>query len=203
MVKVNRVTDVESDAFAEAMDICSKSFPENETRPAGKTKELVAAGDSYELFVAEEHGQVVGMSLAYVFEKFALLDYMAVALDRQRMGIGSALFHGIIDALQDGTSVETLLLEVQKEVDGEEERIERIKFYERLGTKIILDNYLLPSYVPGGEAEETYLMAYPMSGNLEEFGKPDMREFVSTIHRRVYGYESNDLLERVLDGIPG
>ena len=45
-------------------------------------------------------------------------------------------------------------------------------------------------------------MAYTMFGKLTEFGRDDIREFVSTIHRRVYGYESDDLLERVLGGLP-
>ena len=202
-LKVERVADVESDAFVKAMDIYSVSFPANETRPVEKTKEMVAGGCGYELFVATEDGTVAGMSLAYVFGRFALLDYMAVAPDRQRRGIGSGLFRGTVAALRKDTSVETLLLEVQKEADGEPELTERVEFYKRLGVKTILDNYLLPSYIPGGEAEETYLMACPVSMDLAEFGKNDLREFVSTIHRRVYGYEPDDLLERVLDGIPG
>lgn len=201
-LKVERVADVESGAFVKAMDIYSRSFPANETRPVEKTKEMVAAGAGYELFVAQERGKVVGMSLVYVFEKFALLDYMAVAPDMQRRGIGSVLFRGTFGEVWLHTNVETLLLEVQKEADGEPERTKRIEFYRRLGTKIILDNYLLPSYILGGEAEETYLMAYTMFGKLTEFGRDDIREFVSTIHRRVYGYESDDLLERVLGGLP-
>ena len=201
-VKVKRVTDVESDEFAKAMDIYSMSFPANETRPVGRTKEMVDAGDSYRLFVAEESGKVVGMSLVYVFEKFALLDYMAVAPDMQRRGTGSTLFQEMVGDIWLRTCVETLLLEVQKEAGGEPERAERIEFYKRLRAKIILDNYLLPSYFPGGEAEETYLMAYPMFGKLAEFGRDDIKEFVSTIHRRVYGYKSGDLLVRILDGLP-
>ena len=200
-LKVERVTDAESATFEASMEIYSTSFPANETRPVEKTREMVAAGDGYRLFVATESGTVVGMSLVYVFEKFALLDYMAVAPDRQRRGIGTILFRGTIDALQDGTGVETLLLEAQKEADGEAERRERIEFYKRLKAKIILENYLLPSYVPGGEAEETYLMVRQVFGKLGVFGKADIREFVSTIHGRVYGYESDDLLERVMNGL--
>ena len=149
-LKVERVADVESGAFVKAMDIYSRSFPANETRPVEKTKEMVAAGAGYELFVAQERGKVVGMSLVYVFEKFALLDYMAVAPDMQRRGIGSVLFRGTFGEVWLHTNVETLLLEVQKEADGEPERTKRIEFYRRLGTKIILDNYLLPSYILGG-----------------------------------------------------
>ena len=200
-LKVERVTDVESDAFAGAMDIYSKSFPANETRPVEKTKEMIAAGDSYGLFVAEERRKVVGMSLVYVFGKFALLDYMAVAPDMKRRGIGSALFRCTVESLRDGDRTKTLLLEVQKEADGEYERTERIEFYRGLGVKIILDNYLLPSYIPGCEAEETYMMVYPISGDFEKFDRDDVKEFVSMIHLHVYGYESDDLLERVLDGL--
>ena len=202
-LKVERVTDVESDAFAQAVDIYSVSFPANETRPVEKTKEMVAAGDGYEFFVAEKRGEVVGMSLVYVFDKFALLDYMVVAPDMQRRGIGSVLFKETFGKVWLYTNVEMLLLEVQKEADGEPERTKRIEFYKRLKAKIILDNYLLPSYIPGGEAEETYLMAYTMFGKFTEFGRDDVRGLVSTIHRRVYGYEPDDLLERILDGLSG
>ena len=202
-LKIERVTDVESDAFAQAMDIYSVSFPANETRPVEQTKEMVAAGDGYELFVAQERGKVVGMSLVYVFEKFALLDYMAVAPDMQRRGIGSVLFRGTFGEVWLHTSVKMMLLEVQKEADCEPERAKRIAFYKKLRAKIILDNYLLPSYIPGGEAEETYLMAYTMFEKFTDLGRDGIGGLVSTIHRRVYGYEPDDLLERVLDGIPG
>ena len=200
--KVKHVTNVNSDDFVGAMEIYSKSFPANETRPVENTKDMVAVGNHYHLFITKEKKTVTSMALVYVFGRFALLDYMAVNPSMQRRGIGSKLFRGLVNELKDAGIVETLLLEVQKEARGESKRVERIDFYRRLGVKTVLDNYLLPSYVPGEKAEETYLMSCPVSSDLGEFSKSEVRGFVSTIHQRVYEYKQNDLLELVMRPLP-
>lgn len=190
-VSIRRVDDLSGPEFRQVAAIYSSSFPSNETRPLAKTKALLESG-RYVLYVAEAGGEVAAFALVYAWREFALLDYMAVAAGRQRMGIGGALFRGLVAALDCGI----MLLEVQKPDGASAEKADRLRFYKRLGATAITDGYMLPPY-DGSEPEEMYLMVVAPTRQ-PPLRKGDVRRFVKMIYSDVYGYGGTDLVEETM-----
>ena len=156
--------------FRESIDIYESSFPSNETRSAEKVEEMLKSDDNYHLYIFLSQHEVAGISLMYTFKdlRMGLLDYMAVTPNNQGKGIGTALFNFTLKKFQLNVLKGIgLLMEIQNEnVPDQEEkdkRIRRIRFYSRLGVKILDGvNYWLPPLQPEIESEEMYLMIRPL-----------------------------------------
>ncbi len=197
-----------SSEFEQTLQIYSSSFPAVETKPVEKIVDMLKNDHDYHLLVAVKDRLVVGMALLYVFRSLGigLLDYMAVTLGHQGRGIGSKLFRYTLERFRaEVTNPTGLLLEVQKEdVNDSAERrkrIDRIRFYARLGAKILVGvNYRLPPQ-HGSDPEETYLMIVPLK-NLRSLSKNSILEFVKAVYSRVYRYQSDDLLDMVARDLP-
>ena len=193
-IRVRRVEDPDGPEFRLVAEIYTTSFPSNETRPVEKTR-LHLESDKYRLYVAEMANEVVAFALVYDWGEFALLDYMAVSHKRQRLGIGGAMFRGLVNVLDCGI----LLLEVQKPDGVNVEKTDRLRFYKRLGAAVVTDSYLLPSY--DGEPEEMCLMSVALARR-QPLSRGDLRRFVQMIYRDVYGYTGTDLVERTMRSVP-
>lgn len=169
-------------------DIYNTSFPPHETRPVQRTVEMLRTHPNYRLFAARTD-HTVGFALVYVFDDFALLDYMAVSESCRSGGVGSRLLKYVL-AQQYGP----VLLEIQKE-NGIQDNKRRIEFYKRCGAMTILENYYLPSYTSDPD-EEMYLMA--CGAEPEHMAPEQLKKYISEIYRRVYGCARDDLIKRSL-----
>ncbi|MGH9950865.1 MAG: GNAT family N-acetyltransferase [Nitrososphaeraceae archaeon] len=162
----------------------------------------------YHLYAAVEDGSIIGISLLYIFEylKMALLDYMAVMPNFQRLGIGRKLFEFTNNELNrfipDNIG---MLLEVPKEnVSDPDEwlrRKRRIQFYSTLGVKVLKSvNYLLPIQIDG-DVEEMYLMI-KLSKNITWISKKSIVDFINSVYTDVYEYRRTDLLNKTIANLP-
>jgi GNAT superfamily N-acetyltransferase len=162
----------------------------------------------YHLYVAIKDNSMIGISLLYIFEhlKMALLDYMAVIPNFQRLGVGGKLFeftnNELNHLLPDNIG---MLLEVPKEnVSDPYERLRRkrrIQFYSRLGVKVLKGvNYLLPIQVDGN-VEEMYLMI-KLSKNITRISKKIIVYFIDSVYTDVYDYRKADLLNKTSANLP-
>jgi hypothetical protein len=135
-----------------------------------------------------------------------LLDYLAVASCFQRRGIGSRLLQYTLDRfLHEISDPIGLLIEIERERDcSREEQIvrrDRIKFYQRMGARILPDVlYLLPPQY-GTNAEEMYLMLMPMR-RMCSLSKESVIQYIEAIYSKIYGYESRDLLDATISKLP-
>lgn len=170
-------------------DIYNASFPIHETRPEDHTLEMLRTRRDYRLFTARTD-RTIGFALVYVFDDFALLDYMAVAEPYRCDGIGGEMLR-YVTAQRYGP----VLLEIQKE-NGTRDNIRRIGFYKRCGARVMLENYYLPSYTSEPD-EEMYLMT---CGTDVSYTPKQVGRYVSEIYHTVYGRTRNDLLKR--SGLP-
>ena len=186
---VRLVMDLDSPEFRQAAAIYGTSFPAGETRPLDRTKELLESG-SYEMYVTGD-GAVDGFALVYRWDGFALLDYMAVRVGQRGEGVGSSLFGGLLKAV-DGV----MLLEVQKPDSIDGEKSDRVRFYQRLGAVTITDGYVMPSY--DGNPEVMLLMAAGGTNVCRD----DVRLFVESIYRDVYGYRGMGLVKETMRSVP-
>jgi GNAT superfamily N-acetyltransferase len=202
------VEDFESLEFEQSLDIYKSSFPSNETRSIEKVVAMLKADKDYHLFITKNNSSVVGISLLYVFRSLniGLLDYMAVAPNWQRRGIGKDLFRFTLQWCNSQTdNIIGLLMEIQKEnvPDLRESLIRknRISFYAGLGAKVLDGvNYLLPSQ-DNGEPEEMYLMFAPLT-ELDCLLKSCVIQYVSMIYSRIYHYKDNNVLNITFSNLP-
>lgn len=195
-MEIIQVTDFDSQDFAEASEIYLESFPANETRPLEKTKSLLNQGN-YKLYVVKED-RVIGIALVYFFNNFGSLDYMAIMPQYQRKGIGTNLYSHICD-ISKSLDHDWLFLEVQREKQGEPNRKDRIRLYQSLGAKLVIDNYLMPSYQ--SEAEQMNLMVMPQK-NQDSISKQDLQRYLKEIYQNVYSHKDSDLLEKISKTLP-
>jgi GNAT superfamily N-acetyltransferase len=207
-MKLKEVEDFRSWEFKEGLAIYESSFPPNETRPVEKVVKMLKEHKDYHLFVAVDNGAVLGISLLYAFRSLhiGLLDYMAVAPNHQRRGIGKELFRFTLQKLRSEVPlVIGLIMEIQKDnvPDPHDHLIRknRIRFYSDLGARLLDGvNYLLPSQ-DRGKPEEMYLMMVPLT-EMPSLPKRDVIQYISTIYSTIYQYENKDLLNAVFSNLP-
>ena len=210
---LKEVQDFDSLEFKQSLNIYKSSFPPNETRPTENVIRMLKEDRDYHLFVALDSKIVVGMSLLYVFRSLniAFLDYIAVAPNHQRMGVGKNLFRFMLQwcSIQHYSLI-GLLMEIQKEdvadIHEKLKRMNRIRFYSRLGSKV-LDGvkYMLPSQ-DNSKQEEMYLMIAPLT-ELHSLAKSSVLEYVSMIYSTIYQINGNNnnnanLLNKTFSGLP-
>jgi GNAT superfamily N-acetyltransferase len=194
--------------FKEALRIYSTSFSPVQTRPIERITAMLRNDRHYHLHVAMLNNVVVGISLLYVFPslRIGLVDYMAIAQEHRRRGFGSELFKYSLDRFQVLVSNPVgLLLEVQEPSVGERRersiREERLRFYSRLGVRLLSGvQYLMPPQ-HGTEPERLYLMIFPIAKQ-HSLPKETVLEYVKAIHVHVYQYENNDLLTATASTLP-
>jgi GNAT superfamily N-acetyltransferase len=210
---LKEVQDFDSLEFKQSLNIYKSSFPPNETRPTENVIRMLNEDRDYHLFVALDSKIVVGMSLLYVFRSLniAFLDYIAVAPNHQRMGVGKNLFRFMLQwcSIQHYSLI-GLLMEIQKEdvadIHEKLKRMNRIRFYSRLGSKVLDGvNYMLPSQ-DNSKPEEMYLMIAPLT-ELHSLAKSSVLENISMIYSTIYQFNDNNnnnanLLNKTFSGLP-
>jgi len=149
------------------------------------------------VWVMKDAGRVTGFSIVFVppAERFALLEYMAVAPEWRNRGVGSALFKQTVERT---VSPQRPSLPILLEVDSDREaggdqliRTRRQQFYRRLGcVRIAGLRYLLP--LSGeGPAPAMDLMVYTAQP-LRQLPKAELERWLRTIYRDVYRCSADD-----------
>jgi GNAT superfamily N-acetyltransferase len=209
---IKEIKNLTLEEFEELRNIYLSTFPlKNAKQLDGYVNhiyDMLRYDNRYHLYAALEGRSMIGISLLYVFEnlKMALLDYMAITPNFQRGGIGKKLFeftdnkfnHLISDNIG-------MLLEVPKEtvsdLDERLRRKRRIRFYSKLGVKVLRGvNYLLPIQIDG-DVEEMYLMI-KLSKNITWIPKKSIANFINSIYSDLYEYRKSDLLDKTIDNLP-
>jgi GNAT superfamily N-acetyltransferase len=209
---IKEIKNITHKEFDELSNIYLSTFPLENAKHLdiylNHIYDMLKNDSRYHLYVAVNDNSMIGISLLYIFEhlKMALLDYMAVTPNFQRLGVGGKLFeftnNELNRLLPDNIG---MLLEVPKEnVSNSDEwlrRKRRIQFYSRLGVKVLKDvNYLLPVQVDG-YFEEIYLMI-KLSKNITRISKKSIIAFIDSVYTDVYDYRKDDLLRKTSANLP-
>ncbi len=182
--------------FRELYEIYAAAIPVREQKPEAWICAMVRAPEC-RVWVMKAAGRVKGFSILFLppAERFALLEYMAVAPEWRNRGVGSELFKQTVER---AVSPERPSLPILLEVDSDREaggdrqiRARRQQFYRRLGcVRIAGLHYLLP--LPGqGPAPEMDLLVYSAEP-LRQLPKPELDRWLRTIYRDVYRCSSDD-----------
>jgi GNAT superfamily N-acetyltransferase len=182
--------------FRELYEIYSASIAAREQKPEAWICAMVTAPEC-RVWVMKGGGRVTGFSIVFLppAERFALLEYMAVAREWRNRGVGSALFKQTVErAVSPERPRLPILLEVDsdREAGGDQQiRTRRQQFYRRLGcVRISGLHYILP--LSGvGPAPEMDLMVYSTKP-LRQLPKTELERWLRTIYRDVYRCSSDD-----------
>jgi ribosomal protein S18 acetylase RimI-like enzyme len=209
---IKEIRNLTNTDFEELRNIYVSTFPLENAKQLdvyiNHIYDMLRNDNRYHLYAAVEDRSIIGISLLYIFEylKMALLDYMAVMPNFQRLGIGRKLFEFTNNELNrfipDNIGI---LLEVPKEnVSDPDEwlrRKRRIQFYSTLGVKVLKSvNYLLPIQIDG-DVEEMYLMI-KLSKNITWISKKSIVDFINSVYTEVYDYRRTDLLSKTIANLP-
>jgi GNAT superfamily N-acetyltransferase len=209
---IKEIRNLTNTDFEELRNIYVSTFPLENAKQLdiyiNHIYDMLRNDNRYHLYAAVEDRSIIGISLLYIFEylKMALLDYMAVMPNFQRLGIGRKLFEFTNNELNrfipDNIG---MLLEVPKEnVSDPDEwlrRKRRIQFYSTLGVKVLKSvNYLLPIQIDG-DVEEMYLMI-KLSKNITWISKKSIVDFINSVYKDVYDYRRTDLLSKTIANLP-
>ncbi len=198
--QLEQLKSCDGPTFRELYEIYAASIAAREQKPEEWICAMVRAPE-YRVWVIQDAGHVTGFSILFLppTERFALLEYMAVAPERRNHGLGSELFkQTVVRSLP-------VLLEVDSDREAcadQQIRTRRQQFYRRLGCLRIAGlRYILP--LPGlGPPPEMDVMVY--SGvPLRQLPKTDLERWLRTIYRDVYRCSPVDpRIVQMLRGVP-
>jgi len=182
--------------FRELYEIYATAIAAREQKPEAWICAMVRAPE-YRVWVRKGAGRVTAFSILFSppAERFALLEYMAVAAERRNRGVGSELFQQTVER---AATPERPTLPILLEIDSDREassdqpiRTRRQQFYRRLGcVRISGLHYILP--LPGeGPPPEMDLMVYSAEP-LRQLPKTELERWLRTIYRDVYRCSSDD-----------
>jgi ribosomal protein S18 acetylase RimI-like enzyme len=193
--------------FREFYEIYAASIAAREQKPEAWICTMVTAPE-YKVWVMKGAGRVKCLSILFMppAERFALLEYMAVAPEQRNHGVGSELFK---QTMKRAVTPEGQGLPVVLEVDSDREecgdqqmRTRRQEFYRRLGcVRISGLHYILP--LPGqGSAPEMDLLVYSKEP-LRQLPKTELERWLRTIYRDVYrGSPDDPRIAQMLHDVP-
>jgi hypothetical protein len=184
--------------FVEVAALFESAFPSSERKPTAFLSEVLSRED-YTLLAQSEGRNLVGFSILFTATSgFSLLEYMAVNEAKRGEGRGSDLFKRTATFRP-----QPLLLEVEDpNLDGAPlDRARRIRFYSRLGCRLVPDiAYVMPQ-VSQQEPPPMRLMI----ANYPEPALPTalLSCWVSDIYAQVYGRPPDDpALARMFAPLP-
>ncbi len=163
----HRITSCDDASFPKLIEVFEASFPENERRPLHWFKELVEAEPRFHCMAYSD-----ALLCYWHFGSFVYVEYLATNPSRRNGGMGTRLMQEFLASV--GVPV---VLEVEPPESELTKR--RVGFYERLGFRLLPDDYVQPSYgvVPG----------LPLRLMIQGEQNIPTSEIISTIHREVYG----------------
>ena len=193
--QVQQLKSCDGPTFRELFEIYAVSIPARERKPEQWICAMVRAPE-YRFWVMKGAGHIEGFSIVFLApaERFALLEYMAVAPQRRNHGVGSTLFRQTTARMPPQDLSVPMLLEVDSDREASADRkmrARRQQFYRRLGcVRIAGLHYILP--LPGeGPVPEMDLMVYATEPP-RQLAKTDLERWLKTIYRDVYRSSPDD-----------
>jgi GNAT superfamily N-acetyltransferase len=209
--QVQQLTSCDGPLFRQLYEIYAVSIAARERKDEAWICAMIRSS-AYRFWMMKGAGGIAGFSIAgfsIVFlppaERFALLEYMAVAPQQRNHGVGSTLFRQTVARVPPQHASVPMLLEVDsdREASADRElRARRQQFYRRLGcVRVAGLHYILP--LPGeGPVPEMDLMLYAAQPP-RQLAKTELERWLQTIYRDVYRASPDDpRIAQMLRGIP-
>ena len=192
---VQQLKSCDGPPFRELYEIYAVSIAARERKDEAWICAMIRSPD-YQFWVLPGGGHIEGFSIVFLppAERFALLEYMAVAPQQRNHGVGSTLFRQTMARVPPQHASVPTLLEVDSDREASADRALRARrqqFYRRLGcVRIAGLHYILP--LPGeGPVPEMDLMLYAAQPP-RQLAKAELERWLKTIYRDVYHASPDD-----------
>ncbi|MEB3830671.1 GNAT family N-acetyltransferase [Phormidium sp. CCY1219] len=202
-LQIMELPEVKHPDFEGALQIYLHAFPASERQPTAVVKNRLKK-QLYQWLIGKLENKVVCIALLYPLKNtdFVLLDYLGTDKAYRGRGIGGQFMGEILQNLANINKY--LLIEVEHPASGENQtdRKRRVKFYQRLGAKILKNvPYQLPPF-SGNVSIEMLLMMLPeypggqLPGSL-------VKQLIQQIYGEVYDRDAGDaLLKSFIHQVP-
>lgn len=169
--------------YTQAKELYERSFPIEERNDFDQLLNRGPVSDRPRMLISTDEDKLLGFSIFRPFAQASLgyLWYLCVDENTRGMGIGAKLYKQSVDLLQEGQSLKGMIFEVER-LDSEPhdlygDPIRRVRFYERLGARLILGyDYWQPPIPPHGPVP-LQLMFHPLG--LQDCTQDDLACIVS------------------------
>lgn len=176
MIKLQDVTERDTELLDYIRSVYEYSFPEDERRDFDKVKELLRENGAFRLALIEKDETPVGLFAYWQWPDLRYVEHFAVDRNCRGGGIGADILRVFVEMADT-----PVVLEVEHPDDEICSR--RIRFYERQGF-VLHDafDYVQPPYDATKKALHLYLMTYGMPGFADCCCEIEKR-----LHTQVYG----------------
>ena len=167
-----RLNTIDNTYFYSARKLYEEAFPVYERR-ALKSQSKLLANPDYKFDVFVKDNMLIGFILWWNYKEFQYIDHFAVTKTKRNNGYGTKILKEFIKS-----NFKPTLLEV--ELPDSPINKKRIKFYERLGFKLNLHDYKVPSSIDDRKID-LLVMSYP-----EAISKETLNRFVVNNHPTIF-----------------
>ncbi len=176
MIRLQRITDVESPEYLFVEKLLVSAFPKEEYRDLSEFKSLTGSNSKFHNNIIYDSETPVGIITYWAFDGFFYFEHLATSPEFRNNGIGKRVFEILFK-----NKIYPLVLEVEFPVD--ELTARRVRFYERQGLRRWNSEYFQPPYRKSDGLIKMLLMVY---GDLSE--QTDYERVKRTIYKEVYNY---------------
>ena len=177
-MKFQRIENTQNPLFQAVWSVYMNSFPADEKRTLIQQKKLFKRKE-YSLFAVLEKQKFLGFLSTWDFDSFLFIEHFAVKEGLRGRGMGTKILQEFI--LLQKAKNKKIILETERP-NANPAAKKRIVFYERLGFKLCLENYIQPPYSMKKKPVPLFLMQHGKKISSDEF--IDIRE---KLYRIVYG----------------
>jgi GNAT superfamily N-acetyltransferase len=203
-MRIRGVITANQPEFDGLVRVYAEALPASERKSVDELRRMMERPE-YVFLAAEDAGAVVGFAIAIALldSDAALLEYMAVDVERRGEGLGESLFRAT--AAWPELRGRCLLTEVESEAAGcagDVDRARRKGFYRRLGARQIEG---LAYRMPKVSSAEPPLMDMLVYGHElpDAIEKGRVRSWIAACYRQVYGAaESDPRIDAMLRSLP-
>ncbi len=134
-----KIQDVKGQVFAEIYAIYLQSFPVCERRSLASIEKIINSSSRFEISAIYKENMLVGFINYWKFDMFIYIEHFAIKAEFRNNNIGSV-------CLQTFLKRNNLPIILEVEIENSDIAKRRIRFYERLGFVLHLNEYQQPPY---------------------------------------------------------
>lgn len=179
MVSFQKIENSSDPFFIKTYELYCAAFPPSERRNLGGLEYMLHYNSQFRADALMKEDNFCGFFTYWTFPRFVYVEHFAVDPTMRGQNIGSEVM---------STFMENTKLPIVLEVEMPEgpDSIRRIKFYEKLGLKVISHNYVQPFYDGSGNILPMLIMS-----NDYHFADKHFKLIKNTLYKEVYNYEGN------------
>ncbi len=213
---IETIKSKEDSHLPQMQRIYYEAFPPREVIPFSEILKKYEEGVEV-LYLCRKNEEVVAIAFFAVYDEpsLLLLDYFAVKTEVRGNGIGSRFLSKLLGYCSEKYATSLIMAEVEDPNFGEKRNMkdERIRFYQRLGMKLVTNvSYILPplnefdqfyDYVAKSELFSHLKLLLWLPANLKNITPTELSAIISKLyvgHYRLSRYHA--LLKYILENLP-